>query len=62
MSRAADKPNVNLDDCVALLGVLRYVAAQLGNTAGNPLWVLTEEIALCDSCAQVSVLVSLRNK
>ena len=50
-----------LDDCVALLGVLRFVAAQLGSTVESLLSMFAEEIALCDSLAQVSVLVCMQS-
>ena len=50
-----------LDDCVALLGVLRYVAAQLGSTVENLVLMFAEEVALCDSFAQVSVLVCMQD-
>ena len=51
-----------LDDCVALLGVLRSVAAQLGIAVESLLSMFAEEVALCDSFAQVSVLLCMRNK
>ena len=46
------------DDCVALLGVMQTIAAQLNLTVDNLLRMFAEEIALGDSFAQVSVLTS----
>ena len=46
----------------ALLGVLRFLAAQLGSTVESLLSMFAEEIALCDSLAQVSVLVCMQSK
>ena len=45
-----------LDDCLTLLGVLRYFAAQLSSTVERLVVMFAEEIVLCDSIAQVCVL------
>ena len=48
-----------LDDCVALIGVLQNVAAQLGSTVEGLLRRFAEEVALRESFAQVSALVRM---
>ena len=45
------------DDCVALLGVLQVVAAQLGRTVENLLRMFAECISVCESFMQVYVLI-----
>jgi hypothetical protein len=50
------------DDCIALLGVLQCLAAQLGHTLQSLLRIFAEEITLCESFAQISVLIGPRRE